>query len=66
MKQTAVEWLEERFNNYDNNNGKAGFRKLIKQAKELEKQQIIQAYGQGVADEVDEIKCLLKIILMYL
>ena len=55
MKQTAVEWLEERFNNYDNNNGKAGVRKLIKQAKEMEKQQIMHAYGQGVADEIGEV-----------
>jgi hypothetical protein len=46
MKQTAVEWLEseflEHYSPFDNH----GFLfKVIKQAKEMEKQQIIDAYN---------------------
>ena len=42
-KQTAIEWLFEQFNNQDIPFGSY----LFKEAKELEKQQIIKAYHDG-------------------
>ena len=47
MKQTAVEWAinEIRNNWYDYEYGDADMDDLIKQAKEMEKQQIIEAHG---------------------
>ena len=52
MKQTAVEWLVEKIQQ-----AKPTFKfdSLIREAKEIEKQQIIHAYGQGTADEAGEI-----------
>jgi hypothetical protein len=50
MKQTAIDWLIEKLAQ----NGVL-HSSYIYQAKEMEKQQIIHAYGQGVADEVGEI-----------
>ena len=45
-KQTAVEWLEQRFN--DPYNNKPFITKEdFKQAKEMEKEQIIDAYDEG-------------------
>jgi hypothetical protein len=44
--KTAVEWLEEMFNNSEIPNSSM----LFKQAKEMEKEQIIDAYYQGDAD----------------
>jgi hypothetical protein len=44
MKQTAVEWLAEQMM-YPNN-----FNPYIEQAKEMEKQQIIDAYQSGDGD----------------
>jgi hypothetical protein len=50
MKQTAVEWLvyqldlEFRFGN---------FKEIINQAKEMEKQQIVEAYGEGKTNGMD-------------
>lgn len=56
-KQTAVEWLQEKLDNYDFCNGRKGYRELIKQAKEIERQQIIDAvvFGQhyGTAYPID-------------
>lgn len=51
-KQTAVEWLVEKIQQ-----AKPTFKfdSLIREAKEIEKQQIIHAYGQGTADEAGEI-----------
>jgi hypothetical protein len=43
--KTAVEWLEEMFNNSEIPNSSM----LFKQAKEMEKEQIIEAFKQGVA-----------------
>jgi hypothetical protein len=43
MKQTAVEWLEEMFNNSEIPNSSM----LFKQAKEMEKEQIINAHEEG-------------------
>jgi hypothetical protein len=46
MKQTAVEWLiETHFGSIENCT--PDFRNKIKQAKEMEKQQIIDAYIEG-------------------
>jgi HEPN domain-containing protein len=45
--QTAVEWLEEEFENYFTLNSKYTKEEIFKQAKELEKQQIIDAYDDG-------------------
>lgn len=42
MKQTAVEWLVEQLKN-----GKEFNENLINQAKEMEKEQIIEAYHEG-------------------
>ena len=53
MKQTVVEWLEQEFialQNYGIN--ELG---LFSKAKEMEKEQIMHAYGQGAADEAGEI-----------
>ena len=44
MKQTAVEWLMEKMMHPD------GFNPYIEQAKEIEKQQIKDAYQSGVFD----------------
>ena len=44
--QTAVEWLEEQFNNWKVPTSQM----LFKQAKEMEKQQIIDAYQSGDGD----------------
>lgn len=46
-KQTAVEWLEEKIKL-----AKPDFKfdSLIREAKEMEKQQIIDAHNQGYAD----------------
>ena len=46
MKQTAVEWLEKELKGvYESEY----FNLKIKEAKEMEKQQILDAYKQGVA-----------------
>ena len=42
MKQTAVEWLEEKWNKYDLNLGKSGFNLFLKQALQMEKEQLKQ------------------------
>ena len=47
MKQTAVEWLIEKWLKYDLNLGKSGFSLLLKQAKEMEKHQIVDAHTIG-------------------
>jgi len=44
MKQTAVEWLEEKWRNYDLNLGKSGFNLFLKQSKVMEKEQIQRAF----------------------
>lgn len=47
MKQTAVDWLLEKFNNYDISTGKAGFRRIMNQAKQMEKEQIETSHYDG-------------------
>ena len=43
MKQTAVEWLEEQINGLDTAVSLNYFKQKVDQAKEMEKQQIIDA-----------------------
>jgi hypothetical protein len=50
MKQTAVEWLEEKWRNYDLNLGKSGFNLFLKQAQEMEKHQIVKAAASAYED----------------
>ena len=52
MKQTAVEWLEEQFNNSNIPSSQIFF----KQAKEMEKEQIIEAYRMGRTDQQSDKK----------
>ena len=48
MKQTAVEWLEKQFVKLESTIGVHGVMyEIIEQAKEMEKEQIIQAYYQN-------------------
>jgi hypothetical protein len=58
-KQTAVEWIRKELEGYGSpsalNIDWETFDELIAQAKAMEKEQIIDAYGQGVADEAGEI-----------
>jgi hypothetical protein len=52
MKQTAVEWLEEMIAKMEAYGGDLPPLMIhIKQAKEMEKQQIIEAYEKGFFDE---------------
>ena len=46
MKQTAVEWLVEQLENH-NGVTRAGFKKCIQDAKEIERTQIVKAYDKG-------------------
>jgi hypothetical protein len=48
MKQTAVEWLEEMMN--VNGNISVYFQEILDQAKEMEKEQIMDAYDAGLFD----------------
>jgi hypothetical protein len=49
-KQTAVEWLIEQLDNNLDINHSWRTRQYIEQAKEMEKQQIVDAYKDGVKD----------------
>ena len=46
MKQTAVEWLEQHLFLDDN------WKKIFEQAKEMEKEQIIEAFIDGASSKV--------------
>ena len=51
MKQTAIEWLEKEFVKLEHTIGVHNkMYELIEQAKEMEKQQIIDAYDAGLFD----------------
>jgi hypothetical protein len=50
MKQTAVEWLAKNLKDFPHIKHSQSFKELIKQAKEMEKQQIIESYCQGCFD----------------
>lgn len=58
MKQTAVEFLIEWFNKHWNGETHMTFTEAKEQAKELEKQQIIDAYEAGNANDIhpDDIR----------
>ena len=47
MEKTAVEWLEEKWLKYDLNLGKSGFSLLLKQALQMEKEQIMDGFYVG-------------------
>jgi hypothetical protein len=47
MKQTAVEWLVKNLKDFPHIKHSQSFKELIKQAKEMEKKQIINAYFWG-------------------
>jgi 3-methyladenine DNA glycosylase AlkD len=49
MNKTAVEWLLEKLTETHTNDE---WKKIIKQAKEMEKQQIIEAYKYGNQSDV--------------
>lgn len=49
MKKTAVEWLAERC-------GLQGLEDVIAEAKEMEKEQIVDAYEIGFADAWDDAR----------
>ena len=59
-KQTAVEWLivqlkKVDYNPLEQNGYSKAEERLFDQAKAMEKEQIMKAYGQGIADEAGEI-----------
>lgn len=45
--QTAVEWLEEKINLYNFEVGMGSMRKYIEYAKQIEKEQIMDAWDNG-------------------
>jgi hypothetical protein len=49
MKQTAVEWLAIQLHTHWRNEG-VSFEKLFEQAKEMEREQIVNAYDTGEYD----------------
>ena len=49
MKQTAVEWLLIQIHKHWNSEG-LSFEKILEQAKEMEKEQIVNAYDEGEYD----------------
>jgi len=55
MKQTAVEWLVTEVKKFNTIITREYMLMLLEQAKEMEKEQIMHAYGQGAADEAGEI-----------
>jgi len=55
-KKTAVEWLEEKINLYNFEFGMASMRKYIEYAKQMEKEQIIEAHQEGWGDAYDYLK----------
>jgi hypothetical protein len=57
MKQTAVEWLAQEINKINiSTEARMFINKLEKQAKEMEKQQIINSYASGYIDGVAQNK----------
>ena len=50
MKQTAVEWLLEQIENKNGKEFTSYYSEFIEQAKEMEKQQIVNAYDEGEID----------------
>ncbi len=54
-KQTAVEWLIKQLDNNLDINHSWRTRQYIEQAKEMEKQQIIDAYSESAISFMDDI-----------
>lgn len=55
-KQTAVQWLEKEFVKLESTIGVHGVMyELIERAKEIEKEQIMDAYNQGSYDMADKV-----------
>jgi len=58
MKQTAVEWLIKKLYEYEQQSGNsltfAQMKPLLEKAKEMEKQQIIDAYKQEICLHLDK------------
>ncbi len=48
MKQTAVEWLVEQFQEW---NSPRKWKEIIDQAKQMEKDQIVNAWARGVVSQ---------------
>ena len=57
-KQSAVEWLEEKWNFYDLSIGKSQFRLFLKQAIEMEKQQSHSYAEFAIRCDREEMKIL--------
>jgi hypothetical protein len=55
MKQTAVEWFEEQVG-HNSLMGLKEFNEIFEKAKEMEKDQIEDAYAYGYADGFDDVK----------
>ena len=55
MKQTAVQWLVEQLENH-NGVTRPAFENVIQQAKEMEKEQIIEAFNQSWHDRMNPYK----------
>ena len=55
MKQTAVEWLaNELFKQLTGEPDKISLKEVLEKAKEMEKQQIVEAYLEGMGHYGDE------------
>ena len=54
-KQTSVEWLEDKINTYDFNQGMAQMRKYIAHAKVMNEEQIVDAWEEGWNDSMQGI-----------
>jgi hypothetical protein len=55
-KQTAVQWLEKQFVKLETTIGVHGVMyELIEQAKEMEKEQIVDAYTDGYSDSDNKL-----------
>jgi hypothetical protein len=52
MKKTAVEWLAKNLKDFPHIKHSQSFKELIKQAKEMEKEQIVEAYLKGYLEEI--------------
>ena len=51
--ETAVEWLFHKL--WEEPKDRIIWQSIFEKAKEMEKEQVMNAYGQGVADEAGEI-----------